>query len=112
MQIAIIGMLTVATVNATEKANTDPETGLILGPGFDVVKNTCTACHSSKLVIQNRATIQGWREILRQMQKVHGLQQLDAETEQLIVNYLSRNYAPESKGRRVPLVIEQWYTLE
>jgi hypothetical protein len=86
------------------------ETGLIDGEGLMLVVNNCTNCHSAKLVTQNRATKEGWTQIIRWMQETQNLWDL-GENEEVIVNYLSKHYAPESSGRRKPLEVE-WYELE
>ncbi len=86
----------------------DPQTGLIIDQGFDTVKKQCTVCHSAKLIVQNRATRQGWVDTIRWMQDTQGLQKLDPKTEQEILSYLSKNYAPKAQGRRSPLVVDQW----
>lgn len=94
------------------EADIDEKTGLIVDEGVEFVKNKCTVCHSSKLIIQNRANYHGWQDTLRWMQKNQGMQPLDLKTERQILNYLAKNYAPEKKGRRIPLVVERWYPLE
>ena len=91
--------------------NIDPESGLIVDSGFTVVKKQCSLCHSPQLIIQNKASYQGWLDTLRWMQKEQGMQPLSQQTEVLILNYLAKNYAPEQVGRRRPLVIEQWKKL-
>ena len=63
-----------------------------LGEGRDQVVANCTACHSDKLVRQNRADSQGWRELIRWMQKKQGLWPLDPQTEDAIVGYLATHY--------------------
>jgi hypothetical protein len=68
------------------------------------------ACHSSKLITQNRATADGWRHIIHWMQETQNLWDLGAN-EDIIVDYLARNYAPEAAGRRVPLTSIEWYEL-
>jgi len=45
--VAIFGY--VQQVSATVEI--DKETGLIIAPGFEQVKQTCTVCHSPKLII-------------------------------------------------------------
>lgn len=89
------------------------QTGLIYGEGFDIVRGTCTACHSAKLVTQNRATREGWTEMIRWMQAKQGLWDLGAN-EPVILNYLAKNYAPEEMGRRPNLDVEaiEWYVLD
>ncbi|TXF91207.1 hypothetical protein FUA23_03005 [Neolewinella aurantiaca] len=88
-------------------------TGLIFAEGFEAVRGNCTACHSAKLITQNRATAAGWTEIIRWMQATQNLHDL-GENEEIIVKYLATNYAPEDVGRRAGLDVEsiEWYLLE
>lgn len=89
------------------------ETGLIYAEGFDLVRGTCTACHSAKLVTQNRATKEGWIQMIRWMQETQGLWEL-GDNESTIINYLATNYGPQEVGRRANLDVEalEWYVLE
>ena len=98
---------------AAEKADTltDAETGLILDAGWELVKVNCTGCHSAALVTQNRATREGWEGMIRWMQRTQKLWEL-GESEQAILDYLAKNYAPEDKGRRENLKDIEWYELE
>ena len=89
----------------------DPQSGLIIDSGFTVVKKQCSVCHSPQLIIQNKASYQGWLATLNWMQENQGMQSLNQQTETLILNYLAKNYAPEQTGRRKPLVVEQWKKL-
>jgi len=107
----IICLLVFFTQQLMARQNIDAKTGLIIDQGFDTVKSECTVCHSAKLIIQNRATRQGWLETIRWMQNTQGLRQLSAETEQAILTYLAKNYPPEQKGRRANPVVESWYWL-
>jgi hypothetical protein len=88
-------------------------TGLVVAEGFEVVRATCTACHSAKLVTQNAATREGWEEMIRWMQRTQGLWEL-GDQEDIILDYLAENYAPEEVGRRANLDLEEieWYILE
>ena len=88
-------------------------TGLRVGKGFDIVRQTCTGCHSAKLITQNRATRQGWKEMIVWMQETQGLWQL-GRIEDDVLDYLSTYYAPKEKGRRAPLALDEieWYMLE
>lgn len=70
----------------------------------------CTGCHSGKLVTQNRATREGWTNMIRWMQRTQNLKDLGAD-EQKILDYLSKNYAPAEQGRRVNLEVNEWYEL-
>ena len=89
------------------------QTGLIYADGFDIVRGTCTACHSAKLVTQNRATREGWEEMIRWMQAKQGLWDL-GKNEPIILDYLAANYAPEEIGRRANIDVDaiEWYVLD
>ncbi len=76
-----------------------------------IIHANCTPCHSSKLVIQNRATREGWESIIRWMQETQNLWELGSN-QPIILNYLVRNYAPEAAGRRANLKNIEWYELE
>ena len=86
-------------------------TGFKEGEGLQTVITSCTPCHSAKLVTQNRASREGWVNIIRWMQDTQNLWDL-GDNEDVIVNYLATHYAPEEKGRREPLTNIQWYDLE
>lgn len=90
----------------------DVVTGLVVGEGFEIVRTTCTGCHSSAIILQNRFTREGWKEKIVWMQQTQGLWDL-GENEPAILDYLAAHYAPEApKGRRIPLKDIEWYELE
>ena len=90
----------------------DVETGLLAAEGLQVVKVSCTGCHSSKLIIQNRMTRKEWHEKIVWMQETQGLWDL-GENESVILDYLAENYGPKLRsGRRPPLENIEWYELE
>ena len=86
-------------------------TGLIDADGLMLVVNNCTNCHSAKLVTQNRMTAERWNATIKWMQETQNLWDLGGNQE-LIVNYLVKNYPPISKGRRITLTDIEWYELE
>ncbi|MEL7251343.1 MAG: hypothetical protein AAFO03_23150 [Bacteroidota bacterium] len=88
-------------------------TGLVYAEGFEWLRATCTACHSAKLVTQNRATRAGWLEMIRWMQASQGLWDL-GDKEKPILDYLAKHYAPEDIGRRAALPVTEieWYILD
>ncbi len=90
----------------------DVASGMVYDENFKVVKATCTSCHSSKLIIQNRATREGWKDMIKWMQETQGLPELGT-LEPKVLDYLSAHYAPEKTGRRANLDIEaiEWYVL-
>lgn len=85
--------------------------GLVVADGFETVRAQCTACHSGKLVAQNRATRSGWKEMITWMQETQGLWPL-GENEPIILDYLATNYGPEETGRRANLEEVEWYILD
>lgn len=89
------------------------QTGLIYDTHFDIVRGQCTACHSGKLVAQNRATREGWQQMIRWMQETQGLWDLGIN-EPKILDYLAKNYAPEEVGRRtnIDVAAVEWYILD
>jgi hypothetical protein len=86
-------------------------TGLIADEGLNLVIAHCTGCHSAKLVTQNRFNKEGWTRVIRWMQETQNLWDL-GESEEAIVEYLSKHYAPEFAGRRMPLTEMEWYELK
>lgn len=87
------------------------QTGLLDGEELNLVINNCTGCHSAKMIIQNRASKEGWKSMIRWMQQTQNLWDL-GENEDAILEYLARNYPPQEKGRRSKLSNIEWYELE
>ena len=88
----------------------DLASGFIAEGEYQLVKTTCTGCHSGKLVLQNRADREGWLAMIRWMQQTQNLWDLGAD-EDKILDYLATYYPPEDVGRRANLAIEEgdWY---
>lgn len=114
--------IAVRTTNKVSSPAIDPDdriedgvhvmTGLKVAPGYELVRANCTACHSANLITQNRASREGWQEMIVWMQAEQGLWDLGTN-ETPILNYLAANYAPEEIGRRSNLDVEaiEWYLL-
>lgn len=89
----------------------DPESGLAIDPNLLLVKGQCTACHSSKLILQSHFTREKWIERIRWMQRTQKLWDL-GEAEPAILAYLTKYYGPIDTpfdGRRLPLSAPRWY---
>lgn len=86
-------------------------TGLVEAEGLMEVVNNCTACHSAKIVTQNRMNAERWNATIKWMQETQNLWDLGGNQE-IIVNYLVTNYPPKAKGRRMVLADIEWYELE
>lgn len=110
-----------ATLQGEENQNTesnedivdgkDVSSGFVAQGEYLLVKGTCTACHSSKLVTQNRASREGWKAMIVWMQETQKLWDL-GQDEDKILDYLAKHYGPEEKGRRAPLEVEEWYRID
>ncbi len=98
----LFGVLCLLPVLPAAGSQLDKKTGLALAPGFEVVSAQCTVCHSARLITQNRASREGWQDMIRWMQETQGLWPL-GEQEGLVLDYLAANYGPLSVGRRRPL---------
>lgn len=81
----------------------DEATGLIVDEHWELVKAQCTVCHSARLVTQQRASRQTWLNLIKWMQQTQGLWKFDTVTENSILDYLAKNYAPSASYRRAPL---------
>ena len=81
----------------------DPVTGLKMTGDWEIVRASCTACHSPKLITQQRGTAQQWLTMIRWMQEKQNLWQFDPATEEKIITYLAENYPPSDAQRRMAL---------
>lgn len=86
------------------------KTGFVEAEGMKTVISHCTACHSSKLVIQNRMNTERWNATIKWMQETQNLWEL-GKNQEIIVNYLVENYPPVETGRRENLKELEWYEL-
>jgi len=86
-------------------------TGFIEAPGMQETINNCTSCHSAQLVIQNRMNLENWKATIDWMQETQNLWDLGAN-EDIIIDYLVKNYPPSSTGRRKALTTIEWYELK
>ena len=103
LSLLVLG-LSVTPVLAAEQ---DPNTGFIIAPGWETVRNNCIACHSAALVTQNSGSRAHWLSMIRWMQDPQGLWVLDNNTENTILKYLSSYYGPKEDARRPALRIDQ-----
>lgn len=97
---------------SVDSLNVDPESGLALDQNLMLVKGQCTACHSSKLILQSHFDREKWVERIRWMQRTQKLWDL-GESEPAILTYLTKYYGPAKipfDGRRLPLPIPAWHS--
>lgn len=81
----------------------DPATGMKMTGDWEIVRNHCIICHSSKTFLQQQGTESTWTDILEWMQTRGGLWKLDPVVEKTIIGYLAANYGPGDKFRRAPI---------
>lgn len=99
-------------IQAADSVKIDPETGLAVDNNLVLVRAHCTGCHSTKLILQNRFTRDGWKQKIRWMQRTQKLWDL-GEAEPAVLDYLTKFYGPDDKpfdGRRLPLRTERWHS--
>ncbi len=78
-------------------APVEPASGLYEGlpetNGVELVYALCSACHSIRLVTQQRVTEARWDYLLDWMVKEHSMPELPPEDRALVLAYLSRHYS-------------------
>ena len=98
------GLLLAVTGGASgQGADLDPMSGLKMTGDWEIVRANCIACHSPKLITQQRGSAAQWLNMIRWMQAKQNLCQFDADTEDKIVSYLADNYPPQDDRRRAAI---------
>ena len=93
----------IAVTAAAAEPELDAFTGLRKTGDWELVRNNCVACHSARLITQQRGTKEQWLAMIRWMQKSQNLWQFDPDTEARIITYLAENYPPSEQQRRPPI---------
>ena len=81
----------------------DAYSGLRMTGDWELVRNNCIACHSPKLITQQRGSEAQWLNMIRWMQAKQNLWQFEPDTEQKIIAYLASNYPPQEDRRRAAI---------
>ena len=69
--------------------------GLPQGPGREEVYGLCSACHSLMIVKQQGLSRPDWDETLVWMVEEQGMPELDEETLDVVLDYLTEHYGPD-----------------
>ena len=101
--MALLLCLLLAVRAPAADSATDPDTGLLIAPGWELVRANCGACHSFRLVTAQRGDEAFWTDAIRWMQRTQNLWQIPAEVETPLIAYLAANYNETDWGRRPPL---------
>lgn len=86
-----------------EPAELDKASGLVVAPGWQMVRAHCGACHSLKLVTTQRGDREHWLKLIRWMQETQELWDLPPAIEDQMLDYLATHYGEQDWGRRPPL---------
>ncbi len=70
--------------------------GLPRDPGYEEVAAYCSACHSLRIVMQQRATPARWRELLVWMVEKQGMAPLDPDQRKLVQDYLGTHFSSDT----------------
>ena len=90
-------------ITHAQEIELDAFTGLKVSGDWELVRNNCIACHSPKLITQQRGSEDQWLNMIRWMQKKQNLWQFEPETEARIIAYLAKNYPPQADRRRAAI---------
>jgi hypothetical protein len=69
--------------------------GLPAGPGQEETYYACDACHSIRLVTQQRLSRERWDELLDWMVEKQGMPPLPEEDRALVLGYLAEHFNPD-----------------
>ena len=101
--LAVVALLAASAFANADNVELDPFTGLKMAGDWELVRNNCIACHSSKLITQQRGSEAQWLNMIRWMQKKQNLWQFDPDTEKKIIGYLAGYYPPQADRRRAAI---------
>jgi len=96
--IVFLGM-----VASAQEPEIDGATGFRKTGDWELVRANCIACHSAKLVTQQRGTAAQWLTMIRWMQEKQNLWAFEPAIEARIIAYLADNYPPAEDRRRAAI---------
>lgn len=101
-----IAAILIASAGMTQEPEIDAFTGFKKTGDWELVRANCIACHSTKLITQQRGTAAQWLTMIRWMQEKQNLWLFEPEIEDKIVAYLAENYPPQDDRRRAAIPAE------
>jgi hypothetical protein len=99
----ILAVLLIGLPAAAEQPEVDAFTGFPKTGDWELVRANCIACHSPKLITQQRGTADQWLSMIRWMQAKQNLWQFEPEVERRIVAWLAESFPPSEDRRRAPI---------
>ncbi len=82
------------------QATPEEETILPEGEGRSETFAYCTVCHNTALIRRSRFTRQQWDGLMDWMSERHGMNPLEGEFRDTIVDYLARHFGPAQAPAR------------
>ena len=101
--LVIAAACSVTAAAAAQEPALDAFSGLRMTGDWELVRNNCISCHSTKLITQQRGSRSHWLNLIRWMQEEQNLWQFDPDTESRITTYLADNYPPQEDRRRAAI---------
>ena len=98
--LAVVGAIVLLTAPLSADSDDDYDR-LPPGTGRDEVYSYCAACHSIRLVVQQGLSRSAWDETLDWMIEEQGMDELDAVTHKLILDYLSEHLNTDHRPAHV-----------
>lgn len=96
----LIGLAVAAVPARSQSGDDEIYGGLPEGKGRDTVLGYCAACHSLRLVSQQRLPQYRWEELLIVMNEKHGMPKLPPEDKEVILDYLAKQLGPPARRRK------------
>lgn len=102
-RLVVLLVLTIPVHASAQPPSAPPGALLADDDGWTLVYANCSACHSLRLVVQQRGDRATWQRLIRWMQETQNLWEFEPSVETRILDYLAKNYPPEISTRRAPL---------
>jgi len=102
-RLSTLALLLIVMPAAAQEPEIDTFSGFPKTGDWELVRANCIACHSPKLITQQRGTAEQWLSMIRWMQAKQNLWQFDPDVERRIVAWLAENYPPSEDRRRAPI---------
>ena len=99
----LLSLLLIVMPAAAVEPEFDAFSGFPNTVDWEIVMAIFIACHSTKLITQQRGSAEQWLSMIRWMQAKQNLWQFDPDVERRIVAWLAENYPPSEDRRRAPI---------
>jgi hypothetical protein len=97
--LVVANLVATGATAQTYEAPPEEETILPEGEGRSETFGYCTACHNTALIRRSAFTRQQWDALMDWMSERHGMNPLEGEFRDTIVDYLARHFGPRQPAR-------------